>query len=138
MDHIIHQFFEVSSQLRHALRRGIKEPGAPLSIIEMRGLEFLAREANPRQKELAAYWGITNASASAFVSKMEGLGFVQRRPDPNDKRAAILEVTPVGRTAIARTGKLASQVCRPLFEKLSEQELEQLGHILKKIHPGQQ
>lgn len=134
MDRVTHQFFEVSSQLRHALRIGVR---GPVSIIEMRGLEFLVNKPNARQKELATYWGITNASASAFVSKMETLGFIRRRPDPRDKRAAILEVTPEGRTAISQTGKLAGDVCRPFFERLSAQELEQLSHILKKIRPGQ-
>ncbi len=133
MDHITHQFFEVSSRLRHALRTGVK---GPLSVVEMRGLEFLVQQPEARQKELAAYWGITNASASAFVSKMEALGFVRRSPDPRDKRAAILKVTPKGKSAIAETGKSAGDVCRPYFARLSKEELEQLGRILDKIRPG--
>lgn len=133
MDHITHQFFEVSSRLRHALRKGVQ---GPLSVVEMRGLEFLIEQPEARQKELAAYWGITNASASAFVSKMETLGFLRRSRDPSDARAAILEVTPAGRTAVAKTGKSAGDVCRPYFERLSEQELERLGDILNKIRPG--
>ena len=133
MDRVTHRFFEVSSQLRHALRSGVH---GPLSVVEMRGLEFLIEQPEARQKELAAYWGVTNASASAFVAKMETLGFIRRSRDPSDKRAAILGVTPEGRAAVAETGRSAGDVCRPYFERLSKEELEQLGRILEKIRPG--
>ncbi len=132
MDSITHQFFEVSSLLRHALRKGVN---GPLSVVEMRGLEFLIERPQARQKDLAAYWGITNASASAFISKMEKLGFLVRRPDPEDKRASILQVTPEGKMAIEQTGIRAGEVCRPFFERLSQEELDQLDLILKKIRP---
>ncbi|HHG89145.1 MAG TPA: MarR family transcriptional regulator, partial [Devosia sp.] len=122
-----------SSQLRHALRNGVQ---GPLSVVEMRGMEFLISRPAARQKELAAYWGITNASTSAFIAKMEKLGFIARHRDPDDGRSSVLEVTSSGRAAVAETGRRAGEVCRPYFERLSEQELEQLESILNKIRPG--
>lgn len=133
MNHLSQKFFEVSSQLRQAIRSGVD---GPISVIEMRGLEFFVDNSDARQKDLATYWGITNASTSAFVSKMEKLNYVERTRDPNDKRASVLKVTPQGHEAISQMRKAAADVSTPFFLSLTSTEKDQLNLILDKIQTG--
>ncbi len=126
------KFFNVSSQLREMLRRAVD---GPLSLVEMRGLEFIAANPGARQKDLAAHWGITNASVSAFIAKMEKLGFIARARDPKDKRASVLKVTEAGQAAIARMQAAASAASEPFFAPLSADERVALEHILDKLKP---
>ena len=133
MDRLSKQFFEVSSLLRQALRLAVD---GPVSIIEMRGLEFFVANSDARQKDLAAFWGITNASTSVFVSKMETLRFIKRTRDPNDKRASVLKVTPQGLEVISQMQKAAAKASAPFFAGLTLAEKEQLIQILDKLDPG--
>ena len=126
------KFFNVSSQLREMLRQAVD---GPLSLVEMRGLEFIAANPGARQKDLAAHWGITNASVSAFITKMEKLEFVQRSRDPNDKRASVLNVTASGKAAVARMQARASAASEPFFAPLSAQERATLERLLDKLKP---
>ncbi len=132
MDNLANQFFEISSLLRQELRAGIT---GPVSIIEMRGLEFFVANPGAQQKDLAAYWGITNASTSAFISKMEKLKFIEKSRDPNDRRASVLKITPQGSRVIAEMRKSAAEISIPFFANLTQSEQAQLSKILERLRP---
>ena len=133
MDQLSKKFFEVSSLLRQALRLTVD---GPISIPEMRGLEFFVTNSDARQKDLAEYWGITNASTSAFISKMEKRGFIERSRDPNDKRASVLKVTPQGHEVIAQMRAATAKASAPFFAGLTGDEKKQLSQILDRLDPG--
>jgi DNA-binding MarR family transcriptional regulator len=130
MDNIISLFFEVSSEIRGILR---KASAGPLSIIEMRGLEFLVENPDALQKDVAEFYGITTASASAFFKKMESRGLVERRRDQDDKRASVLRVTPAGLGACRKTREGLGEISRPFFQDLTRDDLEAFENILNKI-----
>ncbi len=67
-----------------------------------------------------------------ITDRLEVRGLVRRLPDPHDRRVTLLELTAEGRrvrSAVER--KLA--VPPPVFERLSDEEAEQLRALLGKL-----
>ena len=53
--------------------------------------------------ELAEHLHVTKQSASELVAALESGGYVRRRPNPTDGRSRLVELTPKGRTGLARS-----------------------------------
>jgi DNA-binding MarR family transcriptional regulator len=70
------------------------------------------------QAELAATLGIERARLVRLLHRLEGRGLVERRRSSADGRRHALQLTPPGRTTLARAKILAVRHERRLIEKL--------------------
>lgn len=92
----------------------------------------------PRQlrtmTDLADCTGFSPSRLSHAVSKLEQRGWVARERHPACGRTNVAQLTDAGRTALraAAPGHVA-QVRAVLFDKLSQDEQEQLGRLLHRI-----
>lgn len=57
---------------------------------------WLARDAPPRQSDVAAQAGTDPVMTSEVLRRLEAKGLVERRPDPADRRARRVGVTAAG------------------------------------------
>ena len=72
----------------------------------------------PSQSELAATLGIERARLARLLHRLEGRGLIARLASDADGRRHALELTPPGRTLLARAKILASRHEQRLKEKL--------------------
>jgi DNA-binding MarR family transcriptional regulator len=104
---------ELRVVLGRVVRRMRAEHALPLSQATVLGR--LDREGDQSVSDLAASEHMRPQSMAQVVGDLETRGLVHRRPDPHDRRRALVELTPQGRTAIAaerrrREGWLAGAI----------------------------
>lgn len=85
------------------------------------------------QRALAEKLDIRPASASELLSKMEASRLVERTPDPDDGRASLISLTEEGREEAGVFAKRREEANKNLFAALSDEEKQQLEHILAKL-----
>ena len=67
------------------------------------------------------------------LRRLENAKHVRRVPDPADRRALLVELTPEGRRAAARTVDAVDAYYDELLADLGRAELEQLGRLVRKV-----
>lgn len=78
------------------------------------------------QAELAATLGIERARLVRLLHRLQGRGLIQRLPCSADGRRHALQLTPRGRTLLARAKTLAARHERGLVEKLGAERHKML------------
>jgi len=89
------------------------------------------------QKELAGKMRITAPSMSVNLQKMESQGFLTRKADDTDKRQIKLYLTDKGKKTAAKADKEIALSEEALLNALSNDEQEELKHLLIKILKNQ-
>jgi DNA-binding MarR family transcriptional regulator len=109
--------------LRFAMRSQLE---AGLSVPQFRGLNYIAHHDGSSLSEVAAFLGVTLATASAMVDRLVRAGHVQSTPAADDRRRVQLKITAAGRSLLdeVRTGAR-----RDLAERLGAQPAETLEAI---------
>lgn len=96
-------------------------------------LRVVATEGAQRMGALAAWLGVTVATASRTVDALVAAGLVQREADPTDARAVRVVVTGRGRREFRlRRERFATALGR-LSDELSEIERRQLADALETL-----
>ncbi len=85
------------------------------------------------QKDLADLLEIRTTSLSETLSKLEKKGYVKRETSDKDHRVSYISITPEGRAQIQLVRRDGLKGRHDLIAPLTEEEKEQLYHILKKI-----
>ncbi|MCD7947171.1 MAG: MarR family transcriptional regulator [Oscillospiraceae bacterium] len=101
---------------------------------QYRCMFLLARADAVSQKELAETMGIRPASLSELLHKLEEKGFVQRATSDRDRRVTLVSLTGAGMEEVGRCRARQRAVHRDMFSVLTDEEKEQLYHILDKIN----
>ncbi len=122
------QLTAVTRRLRHASRRVV----APLGLTpgRMRVVRVLSGGAL-RVGDLAERLGVAARSATQFVDELESEGFVVRAPDPTDRRATLVELTPLGHRALASLQRAWSDEADRLVRRLSPADQVELNRLLQ-------
>jgi len=89
----------VMDSLRAAMRRQL---GQTLSVPQFRSLRFIADNAACSVSEVAAFLGVTLATASAMVERLVRAGFVVSEVSAADRRRSELHTTRTGRSLMGR------------------------------------
>jgi len=98
------------------------------------GYVFRALDEGPLTvSELAARLEISKQGAAQIVGDMERRGLVVRRPDPADGRARLLELTDVGRTALATARRFHRAFERRLVRELGPEPVAGLVATLEHV-----
>jgi MarR family transcriptional regulator, organic hydroperoxide resistance regulator len=91
--------FEI--ELWNAVEARLKaELGLPLTHYEP--MAVMDKVAGCRVYDIASELVITTGGASKLVDRIEQAGYCVRRPNPHDRRSSLVELTPGGRTMLAR------------------------------------
>jgi len=117
----------VLGRLARVLRR---EAPSALGPGALSALSTLASEGPLRPGDLAAREGVRPPTMTRMLTALEEGGYVARTVDPADRRASLVEATPLGTqtllgTRSARAGQLARHI-----EQLSADERRTLARAL--------
>ncbi|KQT94018.1 hypothetical protein ASG49_03560 [Marmoricola sp. Leaf446] len=87
-----------------------------------------------RASALVELFSIDKGAVSRQVQTLLELGLIERTPDPDDRRAAILEITPLGRE---RLDAVAAQRRLEVIEKLhdwSDEDLRDFVDVMSRYN----
>lgn len=92
-----------------------------------------------RMTELAIGAKITRSRLSHAIARLEKNGWVRREDCPSDKRGQFAALTDEGFAVVERTAPgHVSAVRQALFDRLTPEQTEQLGTIMRAIAEGLQ
>jgi DNA-binding MarR family transcriptional regulator len=118
---------DAAARLRVAVNRISRrlrptQAGSGYTPTEISVLETVARRGPIRLSDLASLEGMNPTMLSRVARKFEAPGLIRRHPHPIDRRAALLEVTAIGRR---------------LFEKVRSERTDQLSLALAELDPNE-
>ena len=127
-------FHGLSDQLARQLQRDSAMPHAYYEILVALSE---APDHTLRMSELANLRGSSRSRLSHAVARLEDAGWVTRRDCPTDKRGAFAVLTGKGFAALdAAAPGHVTEVREKLFDKLTPEQVEQLGEISAAILRG--
>jgi DNA-binding MarR family transcriptional regulator len=109
----------VLGRLARQLRRESPSEVGPGALSAM---STLSREGPMRPSDLAAREGVRPPTMTRILAVLEDSGHVVRTVDPADRRASLVTLTPVGRSALVQTRRArVGQLARHLAELSGDQ-----------------
>jgi DNA-binding MarR family transcriptional regulator len=103
----------------------------PISPAQFSVLVVVSANRGLSQAELAETLGIERARLARLLHRLEGRGLIRRLQSTADRRRHALQLTPQGRTLLARAKTLAARHERRLIEKLGAESHSMLLHALR-------
>ncbi|SDG85245.1 DNA-binding transcriptional regulator, MarR family [Vibrio xiamenensis] len=86
-----------------------------------------------RPSQIGKSLNVDNSAITRMLDRLEKKGLLLRVPDPSDRRSIVIQLTESGVDVVKRSLPLARSAIDELTQALSEEEIEQLRHCLKKI-----
>ena len=126
-------------RLLHAIRRGqrMRFGERDLSGPRIRVLAAVAEARPVRMGDLAGRLGLTARTITTLVDALEQDGLIERQADPTDRRATLIDLTPMGHSyndhISSGLSEMAEQIVGPLS---AEERLQFLGLLLRLQLPG--
>ncbi len=128
-------FTEVSSLLRHAVEKQLKDVGQ-LSYVQFQLLARLgdAPGGSQRMTDLADGVVYSRSGLTYQAQSLEERGLVTRAPSPEDERSTIVAITAAGREVLATVfpGHIEA-VKSLLFESLTDADVEALARMMTQV-----
>lgn len=129
------QYLQVTAQVAEALDRDLTA-GHGLSLNEFEIMVILAQEPQNsiRMSSLAEQLVNSRSRLTHTVGRMERRGLVQRTACEHDGRGVNCALTPRGRELLAAAAPCHTESAhRNIFDKLTAEEIRQLGEILSRL-----
>jgi DNA-binding MarR family transcriptional regulator len=114
----------VMASLRGAMRRQL---GRTLSVPQFRCLRFIADNGACSVSDVAAFLGVTLATASAMVERLVRAGYVVSGVAAADRRRSELHTTRTGRSLM---GRIRGGAQAELAGALADCSSEEIGDLL--------
>jgi DNA-binding MarR family transcriptional regulator len=131
---VIARLERVRSHIDHELSSLFARFGlSPAAFSALVTLVRLGADRGVSQRALMDELGLTSGTVSVRVDRLIEADLVVRRPDPDQKRNVLVSLTPEGAELVERIipAHLANE--RRLVSSLSEDELELLADLLRKL-----
>jgi DNA-binding MarR family transcriptional regulator len=131
-------FLEASQVLAEELDRQLqRDAGIPHAYYEILVRLSEAPQRTLRMSQLADCAGSSRSRLSHAVARLEERGWVRRESCPTDRRGSLAVLTDAGFAALeqAAPGHVTA-VREHLFDRLSAEQVEQLGAISAAIRAG--
>jgi MarR family transcriptional regulator for hemolysin len=123
-----------SRGVTQAFERAMAQAGGSVSTWQVL---LLVRSANwDTQSSLAEELGITGATLTHHLNALERKGLVRRWREESNRRVQRVELTDEGIELFNRLREVALAHDRRLRSQLTDDEAEQLGHLLEKLEAG--
>lgn len=90
-----------------------------------------------KAKDIAEVSRTTPASVASLLQGLEERGLITRTPSPKDSRVKLIAPTPEGARIVEGFEENVRAAQERQFSALSDQEQEQLLHLLERLVPGQ-
>src|SRR5216117_1355630 len=127
-------FIGLNDQLARQLQR---DSGMPYTYYEILVALSESPDRTLRMSELAGRRGSSRSRLSHAVARLEEAGWVHRRECPSDKRGSFAVLTDKGFAAlVAAAPGHVKEVRENLFDKLTPEQVDQLGEISNAILKG--
>lgn len=94
----------------------------------------LSEKEGLTQKELAQDTYFEQSNLTLMLDKLESKGLVKRIAKENDRRAYIITITPEGKKLRDLLVKMGDDVMEKALQGLSNEEKEELSHMLHLIY----
>ena len=86
-----------------------------------------------RPSDICKSLGVDGGAVTRMLDRLEKKELITRSPDPSDRRSLLIAVTDKGREVIDRAMPLAVNAQKELVSALTDDEIQQLKQILRKI-----
>ncbi|USB31815.1 MarR family transcriptional regulator [Paenibacillus sp. YPG26] len=96
-------------------------------------LKLLHEEGPQNPSRLAAALKVTTGGVTGLADTLVKAGLIHRTRGEQDRRSVYLEITDAGRAIIAEARQLGSTQFTSFFDKLSDEELQQLTKLYRKL-----
>lgn len=99
-------------------------------------LMMLVHQGRQTMGQIATTLGVTKSAASQLLDSLIEQKFVERTIDENDRRIVYIELSKHGSRHLKHMRQKGVQQVMKVFEQLSDEELEQIESITKKLAEG--
>jgi DNA-binding MarR family transcriptional regulator len=114
-------------------RANARPPADGVSLAQYHLLVPLESGEGHSVRGLAEAAGVAAPTATRMLDGLCRDGLVTRTPAPADRRRVVVELTPAGREALARTHDLVLDARARIAGSLSEAEREQAAALLRRL-----
>ncbi len=105
-----------------------------LTVSEAHAIEVLDRYGKMNMKELAGKLGVTTGTTTVTVDRLEKKKYARRESIKEDRRVNLISLTEKGIEAAKEHHKYHIDLTEEMMSAISEDEIQQLFTILKKIN----
>jgi DNA-binding MarR family transcriptional regulator len=128
----------LSKAIRRFMEQRFAENNLPASLSGPRmGVLFQVRRSDGlRMGDLAERLGVAPRTVTDLVDGLERDGLLLRRPDPADRRATLLDLTPLAQVEFDRVHGTSKTFLQEVFAPLQPAERRQLIRLLGKLRKG--
>lgn len=132
---VIYSLFKTSRQIRREFEQRLASLNMPikLSSPRLRLLVVVAKNKPIRMNVLADKLFIKPRTVTDFVDALERDGLISRLQDPSDRRATLLELTPVAQQHMDQVLSLQNELAEQLLANFSETERTKLMELLNRL-----
>ncbi|GGI33196.1 MarR family transcriptional regulator [Staphylococcus chromogenes] len=120
-----------NDMLDKLIHKDIKSYG--LNVTEFAVLEVLYNRGEHTIQRIKERILIASSSTTYVVTNLEKKGYIQRRQDTKDKRVSYASLTDKGRAFMDEIFPNHANAIASVFSDLSEDELQSLQKVLKRI-----
>lgn len=99
-------------------------------------LSVIAAQPGLDQSAIAEETGVDRATLASVVARLEAAGFVRRNISKTDRRQKLLNLTPRGRSILARMQPPVQRAQERVLEPLPQKEREQFLRLLNRLVDG--
>lgn len=117
--------------LAQYVRRG--QAASPHNPVNMQLLALAAEREQLRPHDVVSLLEITAPSATRYVQALEQAGQVDVVPDPADGRTYLIQITDIGRDALATVREELLETMQPVFDGFTAAELDTLLDLLGRL-----
>jgi DNA-binding MarR family transcriptional regulator len=114
-------------------RRVAVHSGVPIGLSAVAVLGQVVADGPLRLSDLARLARMHPAALTRQVQALEAEGYIERRPDPDDGRAAVVQVTSSGRSALRRVQAANDDIMSGQLADWSPDELEALVTQMERL-----
>jgi DNA-binding MarR family transcriptional regulator len=122
-------------RLARDLRTALDRDLAPFGLRTQQAAVLLrcCRQPGANPSQLAVAVGTDTAGITGLIDHLEKRGLVNRRPNPADRRAVIVEPTPMGRDLVPRLRQIFQAANEVLLTGFSPPEAASLEAMLQRL-----
>ena len=106
----------------------------PINATEFAVMEFLSSKGEKSIQEIRNRILLASGSATYVVDNLEKKGYINRKISQKDKRVTYIKLTKIGENLMDDIFPIHKINTKKIFDDLTEEELDALKKILKKIN----
>ena len=92
-----------------------------------------------RMSDIASRLVLSPGGATKVIDRLETMGYVTRSPDPMDRRATVVEITAIGREAMARNREIIDAGLRAVWaDHVTDQEAQLIVEVMDRVTHARQ